>query len=137
MPKRKLVIIPHGSEDDELSDEDVEWRPGPENSRRDPLYIPSSDDDSDQDNSEDSNTEMEVQLLASDEKSGRKKSKKTCTWVRGQRQYNEDNYAFLGDISLPDEIKSLNTPIQLYEYFFTSELVTHITTESNRYANDD
>lgn len=108
------VNLPDGSEDEEVSDEDTEWR---DNRGLDPLYLSESDEDSDED------LETELEDLSdhpstSRQETGGKRqtSKETYKWETGQREYNEDNYAFLGDISLTDEIKGLNTPSQIFDY---------------------
>lgn len=45
--------------------------------------------------------------------------------------------AFRGDSSLPDEIKMLETPFEIFSYFFTSEIFELIANETNRAAQKE
>lgn len=126
-----VIDIPSESDDENLSDEEYYYR---DNRGKDPLYIPDSDESSDSSARAGSDKEDQIQPSTNKVPIGTLK-KKNYKWVAGHRQYNEDNYVFLGDTSLPDEIKCLKTPAELFNYFFTSEMVAHIVAESNRYAN--
>lgn len=43
--------------------------------------------------------------------------------------------AFRGNSSLPSNIKELQTPMQIFQYFFTKDIVTSIVEETNRAAH--
>lgn len=42
---------------------------------------------------------------------------------------------FLGNLSLPEEVKALETPIQFFKYFITDEICQHIRDQSMLYAH--
>lgn len=41
---------------------------------------------------------------------------------------------FQGNTNLPEEILELETPLQIFKYFFTNDLIDHICSESLKYS---
>jgi len=41
---------------------------------------------------------------------------------------------FLGNTNLPEEVLELETPLQIFKYFFTNDLIDHICSESLKYS---
>lgn len=56
------------------------------------------------------------------------------TWRERSMKLHVNEVAFRGDSSLPSEIKELQTPMEIFCYFFTKEIVLMIATETNRAA---
>lgn len=50
-------------------------------------------------------------------------------------QLNVNEVAFRGDSRLPSEVKQLKTPMEIFTYFFTDEIVQMIADETNRAAH--
>lgn len=55
-------------------------------------------------------------------------------WSNEAIKLHVNEVVFQGNSSLPDDIKELTTPSQLFRYFFTTELVNIVVNETNRCA---
>lgn len=55
-------------------------------------------------------------------------------WEKEMFEISEDNYAFTGDNSLPDEVLNLNSPLEFFLFFFTPDLMQHIAEQSSLFS---
>lgn len=55
-------------------------------------------------------------------------------WKKGNIQFNDQQVRFRGDISLPQNIMSLETPYQVWKFLFPESLEQHIVDETIKYA---
>ena len=55
-------------------------------------------------------------------------------WKKGKLQFNKNQVQFGGDSSLPDYIKNLDTPFQVWSYLFPQSLEENIVLETKKYA---
>lgn len=58
-------------------------------------------------------------------------------WRQRPMHLHINEVAFRGDSSLPLDVKELKTPMELFNYFFTDEIVALIAEETNRSALDE
>lgn len=66
----------------------------------------------------------------------KKKNKDGRFWYSAHaKSFPMNEKEFLGDVTLPDDIMSLETPYQYFKYFFNEEVSDLIITESNRYCS--
>lgn len=61
-----------------------------------------------------------------------KPKKQNIKWQ--QKNLTPINSSFTGNSLLSDEIMCLETPLQIFRYFFSDDLIEHIVFESNRYS---
>lgn len=66
-----------------------------------------------------------------------KSSKKKYNWYPGHAKSFpvRDDIEFLGDVTLPDDVLSLETPYEFFKYFFNNDVADLIIKESNRYCD--
>ncbi|XP_055707132.1 piggyBac transposable element-derived protein 4-like isoform X1 [Phlebotomus papatasi] len=55
-------------------------------------------------------------------------------WKKKSMRLHVNKVAFRGDSSLPKDVKALRTPMEMFCYFFTKEIVQKIAEEANRAA---
>lgn len=55
-------------------------------------------------------------------------------WKQNSLQLHVNDVAFRGDSSLPAEVKELTTPMQLFCYFFSKDIIDIVVEETNRCA---
>lgn len=55
-------------------------------------------------------------------------------WKKGNLQFTEKQVSFKGDSSLPQGIKNLQTPYQVWCHLFPDDLEQHIVSESTKYS---
>lgn len=60
--------------------------------------------------------------------------KKDIDWKSKSLELNENQLRFYGDTELSAEIMSLEIPSQFFSLFFSEELITKITEETNLYS---
>ncbi|XP_046805712.1 piggyBac transposable element-derived protein 3-like [Lucilia cuprina] len=58
-------------------------------------------------------------------------------WKKGNLQFKKEQVKFGGDISLPDNIKALDTPYKVWCHLFPKSLEEHIVNESIKYSGID
>lgn len=70
-------------------------------------------------------------------KSSKIKNKEKHFWYPGHTKSFpvKDDIEFLGDVTLPDAILSLETPYEFFRYFFNDDVTDLIVKESNRYCD--
>ncbi|XP_050313668.1 piggyBac transposable element-derived protein 3-like [Anthonomus grandis grandis] len=59
---------------------------------------------------------------------------KNFEWKSRGLELNEDQLRFRGDVELPDDVLSLETPYEFFNYFFSNDLISSIVQETNLYA---
>ncbi|XP_037037947.1 piggyBac transposable element-derived protein 2-like [Bradysia coprophila] len=68
----------------------------------------------------------------------KKKNKEKPFWYSGYaKSFPVNEKEFLGDVTLPDDIMSLETPYEFFKYFFNEDVSNLIITESNRYCSQN
>lgn len=58
-------------------------------------------------------------------------------WRRKPLEKHVNEVAFRGDSHLPDEIKSMSSPLEIFNYFFNDTIIDLIVSETNRAASRD
>lgn len=56
------------------------------------------------------------------------------TWRKGHFSQNPEFIKFIGETSMPDEIKKMTSPKDFFCYFFDDELLSHIAEQSTLYS---
>lgn len=59
------------------------------------------------------------------------------TWTKQSMRLHVNEVAFRGDSSLPKDVKELSTPMQMFCYFFTKDIMQTIAEEANRAASTE
>ena len=72
-------------------------------------------------------------ILQPKEQNAQSKSKR-YVWEDGSLVADNDAIRFYGTNILPDDILELQTPLQFFRYFFTSEVITYIADQTNIYS---
>ncbi|XP_055918296.1 piggyBac transposable element-derived protein 3-like [Eupeodes corollae] len=114
--------FPDNSSDEDLSDDEHEV-----NKNLPALYIPESDES-------DWELEDNIPLSQMIPPSSRSARAEKPRWRDGFLEKGEHETAFTGDTTLPEEIRSLDTPVQFYKYLFTDEMFKYIEQETIRYS---
>ncbi|XP_035457403.2 piggyBac transposable element-derived protein 3-like [Spodoptera frugiperda] len=120
-----LKDFPDSSADEDLSDDEQLT-----NRRRKvlpPLCIPESEES-------DSVSDDNIPLSHLASSSTRTSRAEKPRWRDGFLERAETDLQFTGDISLPLEITTLNTPYQFFKYLFTDDIFLYISQETNKYA---
>lgn len=113
----------HKSDDDHISDTDEEdFTSQP--SGQEHICIPETDDSDTEDYDEP--TLLNVKSI--------KKPRAPIWKERSLPTYSSDNFPFLGDTNLPEFIEELETPADIFRFFFTDDLINFIVDQSNLFA---
>ncbi|XP_065354215.1 piggyBac transposable element-derived protein 2-like [Calliphora vicina] len=70
---------------------------------------------------------------AAESRQCQKKRYENILWKKKNLVLNEQQLIFKGNTTLPEEIKSLSTPIQYFFYFLSKEMLQYIADETNLY----
>ncbi|GBP74879.1 PiggyBac transposable element-derived protein 3 [Eumeta japonica] len=120
------------SDDDLDSDSDPNYEPNSHRARpKKNIIIPESESDC-------SDNDINPQILQASStskkktKTTKKNKKDKVTWKNEKIEpFDEKNFKFTGSSDLPDEIKKLETPQELFKFLFTDNLIEIIVHQSN------
>lgn len=104
------ILAPPSDEDDEVENLDLEED-----------IIPETDIESDDDDEDIPLSELAEKLNPG-------------AWRSGNLTKDPNEIKFLGNQDMPQEIKDLDTPYQFFKFFFTKEIISDITAQTNLYC---
>ncbi|CAH2107701.1 unnamed protein product [Euphydryas editha] len=115
---------PDDSTDEDLSDDELRRNRG---RHLPPLLIPESDES-------DSEPDDDILLSQLTSSSTRASRAEIPQWRDGFLERAESELQFTGDVALPANVRALETPFQIFKYFFTDDIFKYIYEDTNKYA---